>query len=213
MPNEVARRSITDASLEARAADDSRPPQLVGYASVFGQWTTLAQSPSLVVREMIMPGAFRNVIVQQQDVRMLVDHDSSLILGRTRAGTLRLAEDGVGLWFECDLPDTQLARDVAENVRQGNISQCSFSFLPPPGGEKITSRQDGSVTYQDIQVTDAGRVFDTAVVTFPAYEGTSVSLRAQRLIDAHAARQRLVASRRRLNRLRLARAAGVSDID
>src|SRR5699024_1993202 len=45
------------------------------------------------------------------DVRCLIDHDSSRILGRTKSGTLELEKDDIGLRFECTLPNTTYARD------------------------------------------------------------------------------------------------------
>ena len=59
----------------------------------------------------IAPGAFRKTI-QESDVRALFNHDPNFVLGRNKAGTLRLYEDGDGLGYEVDLPDTQAARDV-----------------------------------------------------------------------------------------------------
>jgi HK97 family phage prohead protease len=201
MASNVERRTVDDARLQHRAEED-KPSRLAGYASVFDVWTTLYQTPTLVVREVIRPGAFRNALAEGQDVRFLVDHDSSLILGRTRAGTLKLLEDGVGLYFECDLPDTQVARDVAENVRLGNLSQCSFAFIPRSGGESITTRTEGGVTFQDVEIIDVD-LYDASVVTYPAYESTSVSLRAQQLAD-QARRERLGLRRSRLRLLEIA---------
>jgi HK97 family phage prohead protease len=132
-----------------------------------------------------------------------VDHDSSLILGRTRAGTLRLVEDSVGLYFEVDLPDTQVARDVAENVRLGNVSQCSFAFVPRSGGEVVTTRTEDGVTYQDVEVTDVD-LFDISAVTYPAYKETSVSLRAQQLADQARQTHWLETRRSRLRLLEIA---------
>src|SRR5699024_12311963 len=71
------------------------------------------------------------------DVRCLIDHDNSRILGRTKSGTLSLEKDEIGLRFECTLPNTTYARDLYENVRVGNIDQCSFGFEVDKNGDEL----------------------------------------------------------------------------
>lgn len=209
MSNRIERRTLDASQLQTRAVDDQSPRTIVGYAAVYDQWTTLYQTPNLIVREIIRPGAFRNAISSNQDVRALIDHDSSLLIGRTRAGTLTLAEDGVGLFFQCTPPDTQVARDLMANIRVGNVSQCSFAFLPRDGGQTITTETVGGVTTQSIEVTDVD-LYDVSVVTYPAYESTSVSLRVKQLEadvireleeTRHAREQRSQARAERLSRL------------
>jgi len=201
MASNVERRTVGDARLQTRAEGD-QPAKLVGYASVIDVWTTLYSSPYGEVREIIRPGSFRNAIASGQDVRALIDHDSSQIIGRTKSGTLRLTEDETGLRFECDLPDTSIARDLAENIRLGNISQCSFAFVPRSGGETVTIRQENGKDVQEIEITDVD-LYDVSVVTYPAYQSTSVSLRAQQLAD-QARRDWLGTRRSRLRLLEIA---------
>src|SRR3954454_9079048 len=85
---------------------DTRGRTLHGYAAIYG-----VESHDLGgFRERIAPGAFRDVI--GADVRCLLSHDPSQGLGRTRSGTLRLADEQRGLRFECDLPDSPLGENV-----------------------------------------------------------------------------------------------------
>lgn len=148
---------------ELRAASKGRAIQ--GYAAVFGQ-----QSSDLGgFRETIRPGAFARSIRSKQDVLALFNHDSYSILGRTSSGTLRLGEDGTGLAFEVDLPDTQLGRDVHTLVQRGDISQCSFSFH----AVKDVWNRDG--TARELMDVD---LLDVSPVTNPAYPQTSVSARS-----------------------------------
>nr|WGD95106.1 HK97 family phage prohead protease [Bacillus subtilis] len=72
------------------------------------------------------------------DVRALIDHDPSKILGRTSAGTLKLEVDDIGLRFDVTLPNTQYASDLYENLRVGNISNCSFGFMLGKDGDSFT---------------------------------------------------------------------------
>jgi HK97 family phage prohead protease len=198
MASNVERRVAPEARLQTRAEGDS-PVVLQGYAAVFNSQTVLYSSPTTVVRETILPGAFRNALAEGMDVRALIDHDSSLIIGRTRANTLKLTEDAHGLLCEITPPDTQVARDLIENIRVGNVSQMSFAFIPRSGGETVTTTLVDGVTYQDIEITDVD-LFDASVVTYPAYQDTSVSLRAQELAD-QARQHRWLETRR--NRLRI----------
>lgn len=139
---------------------------LAGHAAVFN--TTVQLRAGLFER--ILPGAFAAAL-QSSDVRALVNHDPSQLIGRQSAGTLRLAEDSTGLAFEVDLPDTGAARDLRTLVDRGDISGASFGFIrdkvdrtPVDGGVLETHRQFRTL-------------FDVSPLTFPAYEATDVSLR------------------------------------
>jgi HK97 family phage prohead protease len=117
------------ASLELRADSDSKGKVLEGiaarYNSVSGPIPTASGS---TFREIIRPGAFRNVVANKQDVRMLIDHDASKVIGRTASGTLQLRDTPQGLAYRCVLPDTQSANDLHESVKRGDVNQCSFGF-------------------------------------------------------------------------------------
>lgn len=205
MASKVERRTVEDSRLQTRDQGEAAKPQVVGYAAVFNSQTVLYQSPTLVIRETIKPGAFKNAIAEGQDVRALIDHDSCQILGRTRAGTLELAEDGVGLFCLITPPDTQVARDVVENIRVGNLSQMSFAFVPRSSGETTTTTTVDGVVYQDIEITDVD-LYDVSIVTYPAYADTSASLRAKQFVDEQ--RKSFITSRRaRLDQLEAALAA------
>src|SRR4051812_13150212 len=92
------RRHYTIAEL--RADKDKRT--IVGHAAVFNSPTDLGW-----FREQIRPGAFAES-VKVDDVRALFNHNPDHVLGRNKAGTLKLAEDDKGLAIEITPPDTQL---------------------------------------------------------------------------------------------------------
>ena len=79
--------------------------------------------------ESIRKGAFSRTI-REDDVRALYNHDPAAILARNRAGTMDLSEDDIGLRTVIRLPNTQLGRDVYENVRLRNLSGMSFGSRP-----------------------------------------------------------------------------------
>lgn len=122
-------------------------------------------------RENILPGAFRSTLAGQADVRALMNHNPDLILGRTTSGTLRLVEDQTGLAMNCDLPDTQTARDLATSIDRGDINQGSFRFRV----NTDNWRQMGGETIRDLSDVE---LMDVSVVTFPAYEDTVASVRS-----------------------------------
>ena len=63
------------------------------------------------------------------DIRCLIDHDTRLVLGRTKAGTLSLKTDSRGLWGEVKVnPMDQDAMNLYERVKRGDVDQCSFGF-------------------------------------------------------------------------------------
>lgn len=140
--------------------------RLVGHAAVFGQMTQLAGG-----YEEIVAGAFTEAL-KGSDVRALVNHDPSMVLGREAAGTLRLSEDKEGLRFEVDLPDTSYASDLRELVRRGDVTGASFGFIP--GKDDYRTAPDGK---QIRTHTSVARLIDVSPVTFPAYEGAGVALR------------------------------------
>lgn len=158
-----------------RAAEDVEPEgnQLVGYASVFEVESEVLCDPVLgEFVEVIDPHAFDRTLKDSPDVRALYNHDTSLVLGRTKSGTLSLDVDEVGLAFVVDLPDTQVARDLKVSIARGDIDGCSFGFFVElddleerPG--KCPLRRLLDVTLFEI----------TTGCAFPAYTQTSISLR------------------------------------
>lgn len=120
--------------------------------------------------ETISPGALENADLT--DVRCLIDHNSSYVLGRTVADTLSLTVDDKGLYFRCQLPNTTYARDLYENIKLGNVNQCSFGFSIEEDGDTFERRSDGLFKRT---VNKIKALFDVSIVTYPAYEETDVA--------------------------------------
>jgi hypothetical protein len=143
---------------------------IAGYPAVFNVLSVNLGG----FREKIEPGAFANTI-KADDIRALLEHDSSKVLGRVKNGTLRLAEDDVGLRMEIDPPDTQVAKDLIVNLERGDIDQGSFGFRVNPKGDRWgEDPETGTVIRTLLDV----KLFDVSPTTFPAYPQTSVGLRA-----------------------------------
>lgn len=150
--------------LELRA-DESGTKTLIGYAAVFNSPTDIGG----YFTEQIAPGAFAETI--KGDVRCLFNHESGNVLGRTKAGTLRLREDGKGLRFEVDLPDTVLGRDVGTLVKRGDVSGCSFNF-------RATKQSWDDTVDPPLRTLEKLEIDEVSIVTFPAYSDTTVGVRS-----------------------------------
>jgi HK97 family phage prohead protease len=144
--------------------------QFRGYAAVFN-----SDSEPLPFTERILPGAFDRTLRSRNNVKMYLNHDSTLVLGSTRAKTLRLSTDSKGLLTDADLPDTSYARDLAVVMERGDVDSMSFGFSVPRNGDRWS--EDGAV--RELREV---RLHEVSVVTgFPAYRATSATLRS---IDA-----------------------------
>jgi HK97 family phage prohead protease len=152
------------------------PPYLEGYASV-------ANSTSQNLggfKERIRPGTFARSLREKADVRFLYNHNADAgVLGRTKSGTLALTEDEHGLAFRCEIPDTQMARDLHTSIKRGDCDSCSFAFQVAPGGESWSEEMDEETnslipmrTLSDVDLIEC------SAVLWPAYTATSVAARS-----------------------------------
>ena len=135
---------------------------LTGYAARFNE-----PSEPLPFIERIAPGAFKRSLRAKNDIKLLWNHSSSDVLGSTRSGTLRLAEDEFGLRVEADLPDTQAGRDAKVLIQRGDVTGFSFGFTVPPNGDSWNS--DGTErTLKSVRLLEV-----STGVAFPAYPTTN----------------------------------------
>jgi uncharacterized protein len=117
------------------------------------------------------------------DIRALVNHDPSLLLGRTSSGTLHLFPDDHGVRYEVFVPDTSVGRDTSELLRRGDITGSSFVMRVAKGGDSWEKGRDGGPPLRTIRSIDAIR--DVGPVTFPAYTASEAALlQARSLIEA-----------------------------
>lgn len=141
-----------------------------GYFAVFGGVYPLWDD----AYETIDVGAFD--LEADTDVRALTNHDTTLVLGRTTAGTLKLRVDERGLYGSIEINENdQDAVNLYERVKRRDVTQCSFGFDVLT--EQIEQRDDG-VTVWHLQRV---KLWEVSVCTFPAYEETGVSARKKEL--------------------------------
>lgn len=162
---------------------------LHGHAAVFEQIADLPHHGEQLARS-----AFDAVLADKTtDVRALFNHDPNLLLGRQSAGTLKVSVDSTGLPFEVSLPNTSAGRDVRELAERGDLTGASFAFIP--GTDTWSRGKDGR---QVRTHTSVARLLDVSPVTFPAYDGASVSMRSMQYGPPSRARSQLVRARARV---------------
>lgn len=152
----------------ATRAEENGQLVIEGYFAVFDSNYDIAPGMS----ESIARGAFSNSI--SGDIRALVNHDTTLVIGRTAVRTLELREDERGLWGRVVInPKDSDATNAYARVERGDVSQCSIGFDIVKEDTEI--REDGSVhwTIRDV------KLWEVSLCTFPAYEETSIDARSR----------------------------------
>ena len=170
-------RQIRSVASEFNTREDDEALSIEGYFVVFDDTYIIAPGYS----ESVESGAFTETI--SDDIRALINHDTSMVLGRTKAGTLTLRQDERGLWGHIDInPEDSDALNLYARVKRHDVDQCSFVFDILE--EETDVREDGSVHWKIKKV----KLYEVSVCTFPAYQETSVNAR-QKDIDTIRARK------------------------
>lgn len=146
-----------------------------GYFAVFGYEYRMWDKGVETIDQNAFDGALND------DIRALTNHDTTLVLGRTTAGTLSLLVDDRGLYGIITVNQAdQDAMNLYERVKRGDVSQCSFGF--DILDQRIEELADGTTRFTILRV----KLYEVSVVTFPAYEETEVKAR---MADAETAKQ------------------------
>ena len=139
-----------------------------GYAAVFnkdsedfGGW-----------HERIAPNAFSDVL--EDNAVALFNHDMNLVLGRN-GKNVTITQDDTGLKYRITLPDTQLARDTRELIKDGIISQSSFAFTVLEQEWRHSEKKDEPSVRT---IKKIKRLWDVSPVTSPAYPDATVGARS-----------------------------------
>lgn len=172
--------------IEWASNDDGK---IRGHAAVFD----IESKAGRTFREKIAPGAF-TASIMNDDVRALWNHDPNYVLGRNKAGTLKLSEDQRGLLYEIDPPDTQWARDLRVSIKRGDVTQSSFGF-EVTDQEWIEERGK-----PPLRLIRTAKLWDVSPVTYPFYEQTDVATRS---LSEHKSRVHNQRQKVRLMRLKL----------
>ena len=141
---------------------------ITGYAALYNSWSKPLMGAKGTFTERIAPGAFDASIAAGASLWFM--HDSKQILANTKSGTLTLESDAQGLKYTAQLGDSQRDSDVLDLVRRGVVSEMSFGFSVPPGGDSWAGekRTLNSVNLREISLVEVG-----------AYNATTSFVRSQ----------------------------------
>lgn len=161
------RRTVRTKATDFNVREDGDDLHIEGYFAVFNSNYEIADGLS----ESVAPEAFNNTL--DGDIRCLIDHDTRLVLGRTKANTLSLRADEHGLYGDViiNTKDTD-ATNLYSRVQRGDVDQASFGF--DILSEEYENSENGSVHWTIKEV----KLYEVSVCTFPAYQETSLSARS-----------------------------------
>lgn len=160
-------RQVRSTQTNFTTREDSNDLIIEGYFAVFNSNYEIYAGMS----ESIAPGAFKNTLAD--DIRALVNHDTTLVLGRTSAHTLELREDEHGLWGRIVInPNDSDAVNLYERVKRGDVSQCSFGFDILSEETEFSDNGDVHWTIKEV------KLYEVSCCTFPAYEQTNIDARS-----------------------------------
>lgn len=164
MTSKVEYRTFDAEITEIRAMENGEGMTFGGYA-----WRNNVPSLPLPFTERIAPGAFTRSVKSRADIRAYVNHNDELLLGSTRAKTLRIDDRADGGYVEIDLPDTTWGRDIRTLVERGDITGMSMGFS--------TVKDEWSNDGNERTLLE-GKLWEVSVVTgVPAYPQTTASIR------------------------------------
>lgn len=178
------KRTITG-TINYRAEGEGMPTQLGGIAAVVNSATDLGY-----FEEVIAPGAFDYALSKDYDIRCLFNHESELILGRTKANTCKVFVNADGNLEYTWVPDYENPTHVSvvRSIMRGDITQSSFAFTIR---EQVWTESEKYGTMGKRIVNVIEDLYDVSPVTYPAYEDTEADARSiikmrdeQREIDA-----------------------------
>ena len=183
--------SNVDCGLQVREIEGEESRVVEGKPIVFGVRSVnlTPWSSTRKVYEILEPGCISNELLQRSDVILNINHSTKVtdVLGRCNNGngTLELELRDMYVAAGCELPQTNAANDTLELIKRGDISGMSFAFEDDwedtENGvslERTNEVEDGKEVWLR-HVKRITGLYDVSIVTYPAYEQTSVATREQ----------------------------------
>lgn len=161
---------------DMKTREENGKRYLEGYFAVFGEpyqvWDGWVET--------IERGAFARYLASGEDVKVLWNHDSNIVLGSTGNGTAALREDETGLFGSVEINEAdQEAVNGYARVSRGDVTGCSFGF--------DIARQEEWWDEEGVyhtKITEVDPLYEVSPCTFPAYKATSISARNQESFES-----------------------------
>ena len=168
MPRDDLTRSVPF-HLE-RADENADGLTLEGYAAVFDSPTRI-DSWEGFFDEVIARGAFAKTIKERKPV-IQFDHGQHPLVGSIPLGSIDvLREDDHGLYVRARLHDNWLVQPVRDAIASGSVDGMSFRF-------SVVKEQVDESPDVPLRTVQEVKLYEVGPVVFPAYESTSVGVRA-----------------------------------
>lgn len=140
-----------------------------GKRTIVGTIPYNSRSEYMGFYEVLAPGCFSKSLRESKDIRLLLEHDDTKLLARTKNGSLRLTDDQYGLHFEADLPDTTDGNNLIECLRTSLLDQLSFGFIAINDKYEVVGGDEQRTIIE-------ARLLEISVVSNPAYAQTDCKL-------------------------------------
>lgn len=167
--------------------------EFFGRAVPYMEWSGLIYGEFY---ERFHPDAFKKCLDKSPDIYACVGHDSSKLLGRTGANTLKLDNRADGLYTTCMNNGTTHAMDLACQLNSGDIQGMSFTFRYAETGPPERHLDKYAITVMEAELYEVCFTFS------PAYPTTDAGMREMR--DFFAVDTSSMAAKYRLRQLALA---------
>ena len=137
------------------------------------------QSNDIGFIEILHRGCISQELIDSSNIVFLYNHDYNQVIARANKGkgTLNIDLRDDGVYFDLEVPNTTMGNDLLENIRLGNITQCSFGFNYANEEGAYKDEKIGDVWYRNVY--KIGKLYDLSAVTYPAYDDTYVNARMQ----------------------------------
>ena len=137
------------------------------------------QSNDIGFIEILHRGCISQELIDSSNIVFLYNHDYNQVIARANKGkgTLNIDLRDDGVYFDLEVPNTTMGNDLLENIRLGNITQCSFGFRYSNEEGAYKDEKIGDVWYRNVY--KIGKLYDLSAVTYPAYDDTYVNARMQ----------------------------------
>lgn len=146
-----------------------------GYVNAVLRDSRPLNSPMGQFVEQVDAGVFQRALDKNDDVALLLNHDSDRILGSTK-NNLKLFEDNIGLRAICEITDSE----VIEKARRKELRGWSFGFTNAKS--RMEERADGVPRriLEDFELIEVS-IIDKSKL--PCYVGTSIEARSNDTIE------------------------------